>query len=49
MLQIDATLIELFDKKFHSKLFFEIDIKFVRNFDIFLQKRGCSSNTRNII
>jgi len=39
-------IIELFDKKFQSKLFSEIDIKYVKAFDIFLQKRNCSGNTR---
>jgi len=39
-------IIELFDKKFQSKFFSEIDIKYVKSFDIFLQKRGCSGNTR---
>ncbi|KAA6317191.1 Tyrosine recombinase XerD [termite gut metagenome] len=39
-------LLELFDKKFTTKIFQEIDIKYVKNFDIFLQKRGCSGNTR---
>ena len=39
-------LLQLFDKKFESKLFSEIDIKYVKNFDIFLQKRGCRGNTR---
>jgi len=39
-------IMELFDKKFQSKLFSEIDIKYVKNFDIFLQKRNCSGNTR---
>jgi hypothetical protein len=39
-------LLELFDKKFQTKLFPEIDIKFVKAFDIFLQKRGCSGNIR---
>jgi integrase len=39
-------ILQLFDKKFESKLFSEIDIKFVKNFDIFLQKRGCGGNTR---
>jgi integrase len=39
-------LLKLFDKKFENKIFSEIDIKYVKNFDIFLQKRGCSGNTR---
>ncbi len=39
-------MLELFDKKFGEKIFPEIDIKYVNNFDIYLQKRGCSGNTR---
>ena len=39
-------LLELFDNKFKTKLFSEIDIKFVIAFDVFLQKRGCKGNTR---
>ncbi|KAA6339140.1 Tyrosine recombinase XerD [termite gut metagenome] len=39
-------ILKLFDKKFDSKIFQEIDIKYVKAFDVFLQKRGCSGNTR---
>ena len=39
-------LLELYDNRFDKKLFSEIDIKFVKGFDIFLQKRGCRGNTR---
>ncbi len=39
-------MLMLFDKKFEGKIFSEIDIKYVKNFDIFLQKRNCSGNTR---
>jgi integrase len=39
-------ILKLFDKKFDEKLFAEIDIKYVKAFDIFLQKRGCKGNTR---
>jgi len=39
-------ILKLFDKKFDEKLFTEIDIKYVKAFDIFLQKRGCKGNTR---
>jgi integrase len=44
----DKTLhvLKLFDKKFEDKIFQEIDIKYVKAFDVFLQKRGCSGNTR---
>ena len=39
-------ILKLFDKKFSEKIFSEIDIKYVKTFDIFLQKRGCKGNTR---
>ncbi len=39
-------LLELFDSKFGNKIFAELDIKFVKAFDVFLQKRECSGNTR---
>ncbi|MDL2265540.1 site-specific integrase [Parabacteroides sp. OttesenSCG-928-G07] len=39
-------LLELFDNKFATRLFPEIDIKYVKAFDVFLQKRGCAGNTR---
>ena len=39
-------MLELFDNKFASRVFPEIDIKFVKSFDIWLQKRGCTGNTR---
>ena len=39
-------MLELFDSKFNSKVFQEIDIKYVKAFDVFLQKRGCKGNTR---
>ncbi len=39
-------MLELFDNKFGSKVFPEIDIKYVKAFDVFLQKRGCTGNTR---
>ncbi|MDR1459536.1 MAG: site-specific integrase [Bacteroidales bacterium] len=44
----DKTLhvLKLFDKKFEDKIFQEIDIKYVKAFDVFLQKRGCAGNTR---
>lgn len=35
-----------YDNKFDTRIFSEIDIKFVNGFDIFLQKRGCKGNTR---
>lgn len=39
-------MLDLFDKNFTKKLFSEIDIKYVKAFDIFLQKRDCKGNTR---
>ena len=39
-------MLGLFDSKFDKKVFPEIDIKYVKAFDVFLQKRGCSGNTR---
>ncbi|MDR0393659.1 MAG: site-specific integrase [Tannerella sp.] len=39
-------MLGLFDSKFKKKVFPEIDIKYVKAFDVFLQKRGCSGNTR---
>ncbi len=39
-------LLKLFDKKFEEKIFSEIDIKYVKAFDVFLQKRDCKGNTR---
>jgi len=39
-------MLEHYDSKFDTKIFSEIDIKFVNGFDVFLQKRGCKGNTR---
>lgn len=39
-------LLSLYDKKLASRIFPEIDLKYVRDFDVFLQKRGCTGNTR---
>ncbi|KAA6313255.1 Tyrosine recombinase XerD, partial [termite gut metagenome] len=39
-------ILKLFDKKFDSKIFQEIDIKYIKAFDVFLQKRDCAGNTR---
>ena len=39
-------MLELFDNKFDKKVFSEIDIKYVKAFDVFLQKRECKGNTR---
>lgn len=39
-------MLELFDNRFNEKVFSEIDIKYVKAFDVFLQKRDCKGNTR---
>ena len=39
-------MLELYDDKLSKRIFSEIDIKFAKGFDIFLQKRGCKGNTR---
>jgi len=39
-------ILKLFDRKFEEKIFSEIDFKYVKAFDVFLQKRGCKGNTR---
>ncbi len=39
-------ILSLFDKKIKERVFGEIDIKYVKRFDIYLQKRGNSGNTR---
>lgn len=39
-------MLELFDAKFADRVFPEIDIKYVKSFDVFLQKRECKGNTR---
>lgn len=39
-------LMQLFDPKIKSRVFSEIDIKYVNAFDLYLQKRNCTGNTR---
>ena len=39
-------ILELFDEKLPERVFPEIDIKYVKSFDVFLQKRKCKGNTR---
>lgn len=39
-------ILKLFDGKFSDKVFSEIDFKYVKALDVFLQKRGCKGNTR---
>lgn len=39
-------MLELFDKKLKDRVFSEIDMKYVKSLDVFLQKRGCAGNTR---
>ncbi|WP_446786964.1 phage integrase SAM-like domain-containing protein [Macellibacteroides fermentans] len=38
-------MLELFDNKFDRKVFPEIDLKYVKAFDVFMQKRECKGNT----
>lgn len=39
-------LLRYYDKKIDQRLFSDIDVRYVRGFDIYLQKRGCKGNTR---
>ena len=39
-------VLELLDEKLSERVFPEIDIKYVKSFDVFLQKRECKGNTR---
>lgn len=39
-------MLQLFDSIFHKRVFSEIDLRYVRSFDNFLQMRGCCGNTR---
>ncbi|NDV46864.1 site-specific integrase [Paludibacter sp. 221] len=39
-------MLEHYDNKLDKRVFSEIDIKFVKGFDVFLQKRNCKGNTR---
>lgn len=39
-------MLELNDKKFKQRTFPEIDLKYVKDFDLFMQKRECKGNTR---
>jgi integrase len=38
---------KLYDKKLHDRLFVEVDYNYIVGLDNFLQKRGCSGNTRH--
>ncbi|MDX8339049.1 site-specific integrase [Draconibacterium sp. IB214405] len=40
-------MIDLFDKKFSNRVFSEIDLSYVKSFDIFLQKRNLKGNSRS--
>lgn len=40
------TLLKKFDKNFESRLFSEIDLKYVEKFSQFLDERGCVGNTK---
>lgn len=39
-------ILTLFDKKFKERVFSEIDYKYISNFNVYLQRRSCSGNTR---
>lgn len=39
-------MLKYYDSKLNQRLFSDIDLRYVRNFDTFLQKRGCKGNTR---
>ena len=39
-------MLKLYDRKLDQRLFSDIDLRYVRGFDAFLQKRGCRGNTR---
>ena len=39
-------LLKYYDGKLSQRLFSDIDLRYVRGFDMFLQKRGCCGNTR---
>ncbi len=39
-------VLEGYDSKFGKRVFSEIDIKYVKGFDVYLQKRGCCGNSR---
>lgn len=41
-------LLELFDKKFPSRVFSEIDLRYIKSFDTYLQKRAISGNSRSV-
>ena len=41
-------MLELFDSKFSKKVFSEIDFRFVKSFDTFLQKRNVTGNSRSV-
>ena len=39
-------ILKSYDRKLDQRLFSDIDLRYVRGFDMFLQKRGCCGNTR---
>ncbi|MBW6492836.1 MAG: site-specific integrase [Lentimicrobium sp.] len=41
-------MLELFDKKFASRVFSEIDLRYIKSFDTYLQKRAVSGNARSV-
>ena len=41
-------ILELFDKKFTSRVFSEIDLGYIKSLDIFMQKRNMKGNSRSV-
>jgi len=41
-------MLSIFDKDIKERVFSEVDIKYVKRFDVFLQKRGNKGNTRMV-
>ncbi len=39
-------ILEIFDSRVEKRLFGEIDVRYLKDFDLFLEKRGCAGNTR---
>ena len=39
-------MLNLFDVDFYKRVFSEVDLKYVKRFDLFLEKRKCKGNTR---
>lgn len=43
---ITLKMLNLFDRKLAKRLFGEVDLKYIKEFDGWMQKRGCKGNTR---